>query len=95
MKEINEQWIKDEAEKYSNEFGSYRYHPFKDGANSILPFYNSLKAENERLREILSDVDFGLASMEDYSHGEEGTKITQLRGRVLQYLETPDKQSPQ
>jgi hypothetical protein len=67
MKEINEQWIKEEAlrtfpnafisdEPFSHDENSELRTAWRSGANSILPHYNSLKAENERMREALEKV---------------------------------------
>jgi hypothetical protein len=67
MKEINEQWIKEEAlrtfpnafisdEPFSHDENSELRTAWRSGANSILPHYNSLKAENERLREALGKI---------------------------------------
>jgi hypothetical protein len=102
MEEINEQWIKDEANIWSLHENSganmWREEGFIAGANSILPFYNELKAENERLRINI------LTAYENMILGSHELAVIVLRNALkvegsvanpINSSTTPDKQSPQ
>jgi hypothetical protein len=116
MKEINEQWIKDEAEKvYPEKWKAVTAAEYHDenfavrqvwisGANSILPEYNSLKADNERLRERVKELEelasenakIAVASA-SYFYGllSEGEEDERSVANPPNSSTGPDKQSPQ
>jgi hypothetical protein len=41
-------------------------------------------------RELIDDADFDLMMIEDYTHGEEGKKITEIRGVLQTMLRTTE-----
>lgn len=54
--------------------------------------YASQHRQQQGLREALEDVDTVLMQMEDYLHGEDGTRITKMRGKIQKALSTPPKE---
>ena len=56
------------------------------GDDSCLNFLEQpLNMEESKKEEFLLDIDMKLAQIEDYSHGEEGRKITEIRGLLQKY----------
>ena len=49
---------------------------------------NTESKEVEAIEEGLHDIDFDLAGMEDYLHGEDGKKITAIRAKIQQLIKT-------
>ena len=56
----------------------------------ILPaqFEQAKEEEKQQRENLLLDIDIELAKIEDYAHGEVGSAITKLRGKI-QLLDTP------
>ena len=94
--EINK--IREEAEKKYDEFFGTGYWE-EQYKKHIVEFtkqfaQEKLNDERERAKELIEafgDVDFTLTMMEDYIHGSDGVKITQMRRQIQEALNTYDK----
>ena len=85
--------IKREAEKFYPESSFGEIVP----AVYISTATKYLEAERQRakvLAQTMNDVDFILVSMEDYTHGIDGEKITLMRVKIMQALNTYNKTQP-